>query len=252
MRRLLGRTSRDERGTTLAELMVVMLILGIVAAATAALTIGFQRTNAQNVSRQDQIDVARTAVERMSKTIRTAVKPSQLTSGCTGCTADAFVQAGAYSVQFYANLDNPGNSVGPSRISYTVATSGTDAGALIEKVQRPDSNVPTSTGYVYCDATAAGASADCLSRLTTQRLAVGVITSGANPLFTYYDLNGSPLTPAVGGSLVVTDLEKLLSIEIDVNVQTPNATRAEPTEYVQRVTLPNSQAVLRPGQGATP
>ncbi len=246
------RRADRESGTTLAELVVVMLILGIIAAATAALTIGFQRTNAQNVTRQDQVDVARTAVERMSKTIRTAVKPSQLTSGCTGCVADAFVRAEAYSVQFYANLDNPGNSIGPSRIIYTVATSGTDAGVLIEKVQRPDSNVPTATGYSYCDAEAAGATLDCQSRLSTQRLAVGVVTTGASPLFSYYDPSGLLMTPAVGGSLAASDLEKVLSIEIDVNVETPNATTAGPTEYLQRVTLPNSQAVLRSGQVATP
>lgn len=252
IRRLRERRVEGERGTTLAELVVVMLILGIIAAATAALTIGFQRTSVQNVNRQDQIDAARTAVERMSKTIRTAVKPSQLTTGCTGCTADAFVKAEAYSVQFYANLDNPGNSIGPSRIIYTVATSGADAGVLVEKVQRPDSNVPTATGYTYCDAEAVGASADCQSRLSVQRLATGVITTGANPLFSYYDPNGAPMAPVVGGSLATGDLEKVLSIEIDINIESAAATRAGPTEYIQRVTLPNSQAVLRSGQVATP
>jgi type II secretory pathway pseudopilin PulG len=252
IRRVLVRADRDDRGTSLVELVVVMLILGLVVAATVALTIGFQRTTSQNITRQDQIDVARTAVERMSKTIRTAVKPSQLTSGCAGCVADAFVKAEAYSVQFYANLDNQDNSVGPSRIIYTVPTSGADAGVLVEKVQRPDSNVPTATGYTYCDAEAVGATADCRSRLSTQQLAVGVVTNGANPLFSYYDPNGSVMTPAVGGSLAAGDLVNVLSIEIDVNIETPNVTRAGPTEYIQRVTLPNSQAVLRSGQVATP
>ncbi|WP_259310424.1 type II secretion system protein J [Cellulomonas sp. P24] len=254
MRRLLGRPGADERGTTLSELVVVMLILGIVTAATAALTIGFQRTNAQNITRQDQIDVARTAVERMSKTIRTAVKPSQLLANCSGgCSIDAFVRAEAFSVQFYANLDNPGNSVGPSRIVYSVAATGPDAGVLIEKVQRPDTNPPvTSAGYTYCDAEAAGATTECQSRLTVQRLAVGVVTSAASPLFSYYDSNGSVMTPVSGGSLTASQLEKVLSIEIDVNVETPNATRAAPTQYIQRVTLPNSQAVLRSGQDPTP
>ncbi len=246
MTRLRGRAISEERGTTLSELVVVMLILGIVAAATAALTIGFQRTNAQNITRQDQIDVARTAVERMSKTIRTAVKPSQLTSNCSGCIADAFIKAEGYSMQFYANLDNKDNAVGPSRVTYSVATSGPDAGVLIEKVQLPEPGELTGAGYVYCDAEAAGASTECQSRLSVRRLAVGVVTTGAVPLFTYYDASGAAMPSPVAAP------EAVLSVEIDVNVQTPNATRAAPTEYIQRVTLPNAQAVIRPGTDPTP
>ena len=248
--RPISRRQTDDRGTSLPELLVVMLILGIIAAATAALTIGFQRTNAQNITRQDQVDAARSTVERMSKTIRTAVKPSQLS--CTACTVDAFVKAETFSVQFYANLDNPGNSVGPSRITYSVTTTGADANVLVEKVQTPDFVPPGPSGYVYCPAELAGASAACQGRLTTRRLATGVVASASSPLFTYFDTAGNALTPAVGGSLSTTDLEKVLSIEIDVNVETPNATRAKPTEYIQRVTLPNSQAVLRSGQESTP
>ena len=57
MARLRG-LRRDDRGSSLTELLVVMLILGLVVATTAALTIGFQRTNAQNIARQDQVDMA--------------------------------------------------------------------------------------------------------------------------------------------------------------------------------------------------
>jgi prepilin-type N-terminal cleavage/methylation domain-containing protein len=240
---------QNERGSSLTELLVVMLIMGIITAAVASLTIGFQRTNAQNITRQDQIDAARTAVERVSKTVRTAVKPSQLATTCAlaFCTEDAFMRAEDFSVQFYANLNNDKNLIGPSRVSYAVATSGATAGQLVEKVQRPDSNVPTSTGYAYCDAEAAAASADCKGRLSTRVITRGIQTPATTPLFKYYDTTGARLTTAAAtGTLTADQLEKVLSIELTVAVQSANA-QAAPTTYIQRVTLPNSQAVIRQG-----
>ena len=226
-----------------------MLIMGIITSALATLTIGFQRTNAQNITRQDQIDAARTGVERISKTVRTAVKPSQLSTTCTlsFCTEDAFMRAEDFAVQFYANLNNDKNMIGPSRVSYTVAASGATAGQLVEKVQRPDSNIPTSAGYVYCDATASAATADCKARLTTRVISRGIQTPTATPLFKYYDTAGVRLIPdAATGTLAADQLEKVLSIELVVAVRSANG-QAAPTTYIQRVTLPNSQAVIRQG-----
>ena len=221
-----------------------MMVLAVVVATTVSLTIGFQRTNAANTSRQDQIDVARTAVERMSKTVRTAVKPSQL-STCTGCTADAFLSAGDFSVQFYANLDNSGNITGPSRISYSIATTGVDAAVLIEKAQVPDANPPTGSGYVYCDAEATGANAACKARLVTHRLAAGVSAVTGAPVFKYYDTAGTRMIPAAGASLTAAQMTTLLAVEVAVSVRSPGATAVGPTTYVQRITMPNSQAVFR-------
>ena len=236
------RAERDA-GSSLVELLVVMFILSFVVITTVTLTMGLQKTTAQVVNRQDQIDTGRTAVERMSKVLRTAVKPSQLIANCAGCTDDAFIRAEDATIQFYANLDNPGNTVGPSRISYSVATSGVDAGILVEKVQTPDSNVPTATGYVYCNAEAVGATAACKARLTVSRLAGEVKTSV--PLFSYFDEQGVALSTGSTG-LGASDIGKLLSVEMRLTVQTTAATKPAPTTYIQRVLLPNAQAVLRP------
>jgi Tfp pilus assembly protein PilW len=239
------RRLRDDRGTSLTELLVVMLILSFIVITTTSLTIGMHRTTAETISRQDQVDMGRSAVERMSKTLRTAVKPSQLLSNCAGCTEDAFIRAQDLGVQFYANLDNTGNSVGPSRISYVVATTGADAGVLIEKVQVPDSNVPTATGYTYCDAESPGASASCQARLTTTRLAEGVQTDTGTPLFAYYDNDGNLMSTGSTG-LDASELNRLLSVEMVLTIQSTNTTKPHPTTYIQRILLPNTQAVLRP------
>lgn len=249
--RIRAAHARRDEGTTLTELLIVMLILGIIVAATATVTIGMSRTTGQNVARQDIVDEARTAVERISKTTRTAVKPSQLLSSCSTTCADvdAFLQATPFAMKFYANLDNAGNAVGPSQVSYTVATSGTGAGVLVEKVQRPDSPVPGTSGYSYCNAEAAGATAACRARLTVRRVAERVDTTRA--VFTYFASDGTRLVPAAGG-LTAADLEKVLGIEVTFTVSSASTTAPQPVTYIQRITLPNAQAVMQQGEDATP
>lgn len=242
--------SADERGTSLVELIVVMFVLTIVLAATATLSIGFTRTNAENASRQTQLDDARAAVERMSQTLRTAVKPSQLITACfSDCAAvDAFMQGKDGSVSFYANIDNPGNAVGPSRVAYAVDASG----VLTESVQTPDDADPSTpavvdpgpNGYVYCNATDPLASPQCKAHLQTRRLAAGV--QAGDPIFTYYDTAGNTLSPGPTG-LTSDDLGKVLSIQVVLTLQSTNVTKSAPTTYIQRITLPNAQAVLRQG-----
>lgn len=240
------RGSDRARGSTLVELMVTVMILGIVVAATAALTIGFQRTTAQNVARQDQIDSARTAVEAVSKTIRTAVMPARFSAACgTFCEQDAFLTGSDFGVQFYGNLVNAGVFVGPSRVMYAVSTSGATTGQLIETIQIPDSPDPGTVGYVYCDATAAGATAACTARRTVRPVGFGILTTPGAPIFKYYDAAGNRLTPGAGGSLSATDLPNVLAVEIVVRAQSASATQVLPTTYIQRVMLPNAQAVIR-------
>ena len=246
------RTARPDAGFSLTELMVSMFITSLVIVTTVALTITFQRTNAQNFSRQEQIDTGRAAVEAMSRSVRTAIKPAQLATNCSGCTDDAFLAGSGTSMRFYGNLDNSGNLVGPTRVTYTLVTSGAEAGQLIEEKQVPDSPVPGATGYTYCNAKAAGASAACKSRLTTRPVAFGVVNDAGTPIFRYFDQTGAELVPPVGGSLSVAELARVLAVEMLVTVQADNPIKAPPTTYIQRVLLPNAQAVIRLEEETTP
>ncbi|MEN0128152.1 MAG: hypothetical protein AAGC49_01840 [Brevundimonas sp.] len=248
--RLSARTE-GERGTSLAELLVAMMIFSVIVAVLATLTVTFTRTNSQVMTRQDQVDTARVATEVMSKKLRTSVMPSQLTTTCTACTQDAFVLGQDFAVQFYANVNNSGNLVGPSRVTYTVTSTSAGVGTLVEKVQVPDSNVPTSSGYVYCNAEATGASGVCKARLKTRILARGVQMKPGAALFSYYTYTGAPLLPsASAGSLTTTTLAQVFSVELNVAVQAASGNKVKPTTYIQRVTLPNAQAVLRQNQEA--
>lgn len=245
---MVTRTRWDDEGTSLAELLVSMTLFLVVLVTVTSLTINFTRANAANISRQDQINSARTAIEAMSKSLRTSVKPSQLASGCgTACSVDAFLIGQDNRVQFYANLDNAGNAVGPSRVTYWV-----DDAVLKERIQVPFSYSETA-GYAYCDVGAAGATAACLATASTRELAAGVVTTDA-PIFRYFKSGSdTALDPdASGGSLSSDDLGNLVAVELTVTVQAPNATKAEPSTYIQRVYLPNAQAAINTEATAAP
>lgn len=257
MRRL--RHAGADAGTTLAEMLVAMVLFSIILAAVLTISIGFTRTNQETIQRQDQVDVGRVAVEGMSKSLRTAVLPSQLITNCTvtACTSDvAFLLGQDYAVRFYANLDNGDDKVGPSKVSYVLATSGSTSGTLTEKIQTPDNADPTKTGgyYTYCDAESASATTTCKKHLVTRVLARGVQWTTGKPVFAFYDDDGKRLDPSKsGGSLAADDLGDVIAVELTVTVQLKGgSTQVRPTTYISRVALPNAQSALhdREAQGS--
>lgn len=253
MRRRLQAALPDE-GTTLTELLVTMALFSVVMIAALSLSIGFMKTNADTSTRQDQVDVGRVASEAMSKTLRTAVLPSQLITNCadqTLCEDKAFLLGQKSTVRFYANLNNPGNTIGPSQVSYSLTTSGATAGDLVEKIQVPDNaSVAVSGGYyTYCDAESSSATAACKKRLTVRTIAHGVQSSGTSPLFSYYDENGTPLDPGSTG-LSADNLAQVAAVELHVTVQTSATIKS--TTYIQRVSLPNVQASINEKQDVNP
>jgi len=251
-RRVGGPTGRRvDEGLSLVELAVTMMIMGIVVATTAALVIGAQRTNSQTIARLDQVESARTAVERMSRTLRASVMPSQLLVSCTGCTEDAFIQGGDFGVQFYSNINNPGNTVGPSRVSYEVIATAPGVGNLVQTIQIPRSSTPDrAAGYQYCNP-AVDTTPDCLSQVKRITVARNLLTTTGFPMITYYDQSGIQLLTTTG-VLNSDQLPSVLSIELRVTVQQQISYRAQPTTYIQRIMLPNAQAVIRQGEEATP
>lgn len=164
-------------------------------------------------------------MESMSKTLRTAVRPSQLNATCIGCDQAAFLQGNARSVQFYANINNPANILGPSRVSYTVDNSG----VLTETLQAPNAHAATDYNYQYCTP---GPGCTVTSRV----LARGV--SLTKTMFTYYDASNNTFSTL---PLASTDLPRVDSIDIIVNIS--SSAQVSATTFTQRVTLPNADAV---------
>jgi len=226
---------KDDSGVTLPELSVTILVLTVLMGSLVAMVTAGVRVSTGVKERLDQSNTATIAMERMSRNLRTAVLQSQLTSACviTACTDSAFLVGSPTSVQFYADVDNPGNTVGPSRVTYSVVS-----GVLSETVQKPDSPTPDANGYHYCTP-----STTCTVLSTV--IATGV--QSATPVFAYYTAATptTPMTMGTGGVLSAAQLKTVDSIDLSIQVVSAGGSAVLGASLYQRVALPNADSVIR-------
>jgi prepilin-type N-terminal cleavage/methylation domain-containing protein len=236
-----------EGGFTLAEMVVVIGILGLIMAMAQGALIATDKTVAGNQARNDQTQQAKVAVEAMSKSLRTAILPTQLSAVCATCAANltAFIQGDTNYVIFYANLNNdytvaPGPGLsdeGPSKVSYYI-----QSGDLWETIRRPDLHGSSISTYTY----------DCVQGSTgcTVRdriLAKKVVTT--TPIFGYYQKDGVTqiATPLEDSALRLAAVD---SIDIYLTVKLSKQTKG--SSVTIRVQLPNVDSLSVPTPSATP
>ena len=224
-----GSEPDRQAGYTLVELVVVIFVLGLVLAGVQTTLIMTERTVGQNTERVDQSSQATTAINSMSRNLRTAVLPSQLNATGTTGTAAAFIQGTATSVQFYADLNNDANTIGPSQVSYIVT-----GGVLTETVQAPNAHAVGDYNYQYCTP-----GPGC--PVTKRVLARNVQTT--NPIFTYYAKNGTKFTDA---TLTSAELASVDSMDLMITVLSSPNQSIHGSTLTTRVTLPNSDSVAQP------
>jgi type II secretory pathway pseudopilin PulG len=195
---------------TLTELIVAMAVFSILMVGVAALTIGIQRSDRAAWDRVDDTEEGRYALLQLSRTVGRAVVPTTL----GGRERSAFAEIEPDTLVLYANLDNSGNAVGPSRVEHVLAD-----GVLTQTVRRP----VEGTRDTYCeddDDTPA-----CEGRVVVQVLARAVLHDDAAPLFTYLDVDGDP-----------TDLPHLVrAVQVALAVQQDADSDQEPARFVDRV-----------------
>lgn len=172
-RALRALRERPDRGVSLMEMMVAVFVFGFVAIGVAALTAGIERTDHETFRRVDATEEARYAVRMISRTLSRAVEPGVLGAG----TGPAVTVAQPTSLTVYANIDNPGNSVGVARVTYDLVD-----GVLTETVSRARVGARDS----FCLPEEAATSA-CEGRVSTAVLARDLVNTAATPLFLYYD-----------------------------------------------------------------
>jgi prepilin-type N-terminal cleavage/methylation domain-containing protein len=224
LRRLRRRARRDD-GFTLAEMLTVTSLMGIIFAIAFTAMIQAQTTVRGNASRLDQTQQAKLAMDAMTRTLRTAVLPSQIGGG--SATTSAFVEGRWNKVSFFANVNNEDDLNGPSKATYEL----TSTGDVVETIQ-PSSGKDASTGeFAYCTVGAVGC------KVSTRTIARKVVYDPTKPLFTYYsvtDVDGLPLP------LDAATLPTVNSMDVNVSIKVGKDVVA--STVVTRVSLPNANA----------
>ncbi|MCW2713550.1 MAG: hypothetical protein JWN88_597 [Frankiales bacterium] len=223
-------------GFSLAELSVAMFISALVAAAAAGMVNMALQSSKASEARLTSINDARVGVESMSRSLRTAVLPRQLDGTSTD---NAFLKAAPQYVFFYANINNPDNTIGPSLVTYEV----TAAGGLVQTIQKPDPHLPSDHDYKYTCLPASTCSK------TTRTLATGV--TPAMTMFRFFDQTGAELAYTTNSNcpsatcLSTAAVEDVDAVEVKLVLQPPAGVKIGSTTYVTRVALPNHDAIIR-------
>lgn len=200
-----------DRGVSLMELTVAVFVFGFVVIGVATLTAGIERTDHETFRRVDATDEARYAVRMIARTLSSAVVPGALGGG----TGPAVSVAGATSLTVHANIDNPGNAVGVSRVVYELAD-----GVLTQTVSQPR----VGTRDQFCSLEEAATPA-CEGRVSTLVLARDVANTASDPLFRYQD----------GNDALTTVTAAIRSVRVSVAVRHDTERPQPPVRMVERV-----------------
>jgi type II secretory pathway pseudopilin PulG len=174
-------TARDEGGFTLVELLVTMAIAMVVFGATLAVIEVFQRDNIYAQQRNENQDNARSALDRISRTLRNVIAPGETGAG-------SLEQGDEYSLMFQT-VDTSSSAFGENtahamRVRYCLDDSKPAEEVFWTQVQKwksKETPATPSTSSCPADVTAGGWETKTqLVRHVTNR------AGGQNqPLFTY-------------------------------------------------------------------
>ncbi|MGQ7298245.1 PilW family protein [Quadrisphaera sp. KR29] len=244
-----GPAERREEGTTLVELLVVMVLTTIVLAAVGTVfTSSLRGVREAQVRTSTQAD-ARTATEAITRSLRVAVAPpaGAPTGPSSGTVPSPFTAASSTGVSFYANLQ---------RTTVAFATSGPTSAPVVRaalegpwlvsygydatrqcvteaRTPATANTGPTATTVPYLWTT--GTTTKCLATTTTppsfSYFTSGVITSAAGAT--------APIAPASGSTLSPAEAASVVSVGVALVVADPRAPDLAPTTTSDRVSLVN-------------
>ena len=220
--RLRTATNEGDEGIGLAELVVtmflgtlVLVILGTTFAATRG-TVSGVSARTQNTQQQ------RSAMNALTKSIRTAIVPKRVVvvganfSAATTAITTPFCRANANELFFYGNT-NPGSL--PVLLRYSVDASGN----LLEQAKP----APNTSDVAPCTTTT----------FTTKRIIASNVQTSTD-IFSYVKQDGSVL-PMTAGALPSTSFASVDSVRISLDIATPTNPAVPATTVQTQVMLPN-------------
>jgi Tfp pilus assembly protein PilW len=229
MRELAG-LRRDERGVSLAELIVAMSVSILVLTMAGAFFVSVSRASSTTTGVDGNTRVASTAMLELQRMLRVASN-NPVASGVD--TQFAFQYASPTSMRFFAYINlNSTSDVQPVEVQFTMDQ------AKRTIVETKWNGSPTDLSRTYFDfprATTPTLSNSPTSQLT---LASSVVPGS---LFTYADAGGNPLVPGAAG-LSAADLQSVRSVSISLTVGDSDPSRPGARDNVtltSTVAMPN-------------
>ncbi len=218
--------ARDDAGVTLAETLVVMMLMGLVGALVLSFTLAVQGKVSSSQVMNDNTNQASAATNEITRLLRGAV-PLKVRDQLDN---PAFVDASPTSMTFYTVVDTDPMTTPPVLVRLEV----TAAGDLVEKRWRVQAG-STSPYWTFPATTTPPASTRTVAHGMTAKPGSG------EALFTYlaYDSDGNEVLIGTGP---LTTAQKAAVGAVRVTAKTQTGARATPTSVKSVVGLPNLPA----------
>lgn len=215
----------EDRGLTLVELMVTMILLGIVTSITVVTVTVIGRATVNDQARGESLDLARIGMNNMTRTIRAGTEV-QRSGGQSNLPA--FVCARADSVVVYASL-----GAAPTMVRYGV-NSDRD---LVESRWNSIGGTPPYYGFpALTDSSAEPCKVSTAYPPTASRVIASKIPTGTT-LFVYQDDQGAVITPPTPTD--VGALGNIRRVQISLTVDAEPSLPTNPVTLTNTVVLPN-------------
>ncbi len=214
---------RDERGFTLVELLITMIVTTIVFGATLSVLDVFQSNNRFDQLRNENQDMARTSLDRVSRQLRNIV--ARTTS--SGIVPGALEQAEGYAITFQTidttKASSGENKANAMRVRYCLNDSNPENEILWEEVRRwEEKEAPELPSSTSCPDKTKG---DWNSLTQVVQHITNRIGGQSRPLFTY----SAKETP------------EILSVETDLFINiSPSQSRPGESQLTSGVSLRNA------------
>jgi type II secretory pathway component PulJ len=229
---LISRIRRDERGISLAELIVAMSVGILVLAMAGAFFVSVSRASTTTSGVDANTRSASTAMREVERMLRVSSN-NPVASGVD--TQYAFQYASATSIRFFAYINlNSAVDVQPVEVQFTLDTT---KGVLTETKWNGTATDSTKSYYDFPRATTPTLGNPPTSSLN---LANSVVPT---TLFSFADAGGAPLTPGAAG-LSASQLQAVRSVTVTLTVgerDASNPTSANNVTLTSTVGMPNLQ-----------
>lgn len=219
-----------QSGMTMVEMSITTMILSIVLAAFF-MSFGTAQTTSDNVdSRLQHLGEAQKLMRATSKDVRTATKITEL--------GTPFVIASKYRLKFYADIEQGGGPIIDAPYLIDLFVDSTDPFApVLKELSTPANYTGTPPTAVVVQPLAHTENA---TRTKVRFIGTYLFNSAIDrPIFTYLDVNGTPLPFETSGNLDPSRFASVRAIQIELHVKKTKGRPVGATTLQTTVRLPN-------------
>lgn len=235
--RAVSTTARADAGTTLAELLVTIMLLGFFLTILVGLVVNISRSFTEERAAGDNIRTASLAANEMTRVIRSG---TEIRASGNPLNTPVFQSVGNESLTVHAFIDTEATDPRPVRVRFSVRTLGDGTRELREE---RFAAVASSGPYWTFSTTATS------DRLLTRHVSA---RTGNQPwMFRYERADGTAVVPSTPGGLITDPavLRQVARVVVTVRVQSDVTSRARPMVITNEVGIPNL-GIDRVGAGA--